>query len=230
MTMLTRHGLEKRVEELNRTAVRLAKRAADGRCLVLGDVGPCGDFLEPVGDLTDGTLAGAVRRQALYLAEEGVDGFIAETMSDPGEMHVTVSTLKQIGLPVLASYTFEKTGSSIQTMMGASPREATLVAAHAGADAVGANCGTSLDLDDYLKIAEEIVAAAHGLPVFLQPNAGTPVMTDHGNFYSVTPDEFGRWAQCAVQMGVKIIGGCCGTTPAHIAAAAAAINPDRRTP
>jgi len=221
--MLDRYGLRDRFEELNRLAVHLAREAAEGRSFILGDIGPCGDFLEPLGDLTDAELADEVKRQADVLAEAGVDGFIVETMSDPNEMHVTVSAIKAIGLPIIGSYTYERTLDTRQTMMGTSPREASLVAIHAGADAIGANCGTSLSLEDYLAIGEELQTCSHGTPILLQPNAGTPVATADGYAYAVTPAEFAEWAIRAAALGVRIVGGCCGTTPEHIAAVAAAI-------
>lgn len=222
--ILAKYGLEHAVDDLNRLGVHLAREAAEGRCFILGDIGPCGEFLEPIGDLRDTDLSDAVRRQGEVLARAGAEGFIVETVADPAEMHVTVTALKAFDLPIIASYAFERTGTSIQTMMGASPRDAALVALHAGADAVGANCGTSLQLSDYLAICEELLAAAHELPVLLQPNAGMPTATDGGYEYRMTPAEFGQWAQSAVRLGAKIVGGCCGTTPAHIRAAVEAVS------
>jgi 5-methyltetrahydrofolate--homocysteine methyltransferase len=108
-------------------------------------------------------------------------------------------------------------------MMGVRPYDASRTALEAGADIVGANCGTSLSLDDYLLLGQELVDAAEGVPVMLQPNAGTPVATDGGLSYRVSPTDFAAWAQCATTLGVRIIGGCCGTRPAHIAAAAHAV-------
>jgi len=228
--MLDKYGLADRFEELNRLAVHLAREAAEGRCFILGDIGPCGEFLEPLGDLSDLQLSEAVKQQAGVLVAAGVDGFIVETMSDPAEMHVTVSALKSFNLPIISSYTFERTANSRQTMMGTSPREAALVAIHAGADAIGANCGTSMSLDDYLAVAEELLGCAHELPVLLQPNAGTPISTDDGYAYGVTPADFAVWAKAAADAGVKIIGGCCGTTPAHIAAVAEVIKEANQNP
>lgn len=223
LLMLEKFGLGNRFEELNRSAVRMAMEAAEGRCFILGDIGPCGDFLEPLGELSDTELTDAVRRQGEILAKAGVDGFIVETMSDPNEMHVTVSAIKSIGLPIICSYTYERTLNACQTMMGSSPREATLVAIHAGADAVGANCGTSMSLEHYLAVADELIACSHETPILLQPNAGTPIQSGDGYSYGVAPAEFGAWAKCATDKGIRIIGGCCGTTPSHIAAAAEAV-------
>jgi 5-methyltetrahydrofolate--homocysteine methyltransferase len=221
--MLNRSGLGDRLRELNLSAVDLARKAARGRCRVLGDIGPCGGFLEPLGELTEVELAEAVDAQAWILADAGVDGFVVETMSDPNEMRVTVAAVKRYGLPIIASYTYEHAAGGCRTMMGVRPYDASRTALEAGADIVGANCGTSLSLDDYLLLGQELVDAAEGVPVMLQPNAGTPVATDGGLSYRVSPTDFAAWAQCATTLGVRIIGGCCGTRPAHIAAAAHAV-------
>lgn len=227
--MLDRCGWAGRLEELNRSAVALARDASEARCRILGDIGPCGEFLEPFGELTERSLADAVKLQAQVLADCGVDGFIVETMSDPNEMQVTVSTAKRLGLPVYATFTYERGACGFQTMMGTSPAEATRLACEAGADAVGANCGTSLSLDDYLELAKVILASAAGLPVLLQPNAGTPVDTGAGFTYALSDKAFADWARRAAALGVAIIGGCCGTAPAHIAAARAALGCDDAT-
>lgn len=223
--MLRRHGLEARMVELNREAAALAKSASMGRVRVLGDIGPCGEFLEPLGDLEPEELVCAVREQAAVLASAGVDGFIVETMSDPAEVTVVVATLKAyFGLPVIASFTYEKGVHGYQTMMGNPPALATKAAIEAGADAVGANCGTSLGLHDYVLIAEQILRAAESVPVVLQPNAGTPDQTADGYQYSVTPEAFGEWAVDVMGRGVKGVGGCCGTTPKHIEAVCSALS------
>ncbi|MDR3692675.1 MAG: homocysteine S-methyltransferase family protein [Fimbriimonas sp.] len=222
--MLDRCGIGHRFVVLNRLAVELARDAGGKGCKVLGDIGPCGDFIEPYGELPEADLESSVQTQADVLADAGVDGFIVETMADPNEMRIAVSALKDFGLPIIASFTYEPTALGMKTMMGGSPTEASRIAIEAGASAIGANCGTSLNLEDYLKLAQELLAVANGLPVLLQPNAGTPVKTEDGGFhYAVQPDAFGAWASAAVAAGVKIVGGCCGTTPAHIAAVATAV-------
>lgn len=211
--MLARHGLESKFAEINRAAVSIAKRTG---LPVFGDIGPSGDFLEPMGDLTVDELDRIVSEQSEILANAGVDGFLLETFSDPAEVRVTVETLRKHGLPVLATFTYERSGAGFHTMMGTTLAEA--VAATQDADAVGANCGTSLSLVDYLMLADELLAAANGKPVLLQPNAGTPEQTENGHYYGVTPNDFAAFATAARVKGVSILGGCCGTTPAHIQA------------
>jgi 5-methyltetrahydrofolate--homocysteine methyltransferase len=223
--MLDRSGISDRFEEVNKAAVAIAKQASAGRCKLLGDIGPSGEFLEPLGDMTEEQLADSVRKQAALLFAEGVDAFIVETMADPNEMRIAIQTVKEFGLPVIATYTFEQTAVGIRTMMGNSPSEACMVAIEAGADAVGANCGSSLNLHDYLKIANEIVERAGDIPVLLQPNAGAPTERDGVYVYDVSTHAYGEWAALAVREGVRLIGGCCGTSPEHIHAVAQAIQP-----
>ncbi len=214
--MLDRMGLGSRFTVLNRLAVELAIEASQKSCGILGDIGPCGDFLEPIGDLTEEKLIESVQTQAEILASAGVNAFIVETMSDVSEMTTTIRALQMFQLPILTTFTYELKGGEIRTLMGVKPAEATRAAMEAGAFAVGANCGSSLSLDDYKNLAADILAEANGLPVLMQPNAGTPTQAGGKFSYGVTPEDFGAWAQIVHGMGVQIIGGCCGTTPRHI--------------
>lgn len=213
---LERYGLADRFEELNRAAYRLAREAAGARW-VLGDIGPSGDFLEPMGDLTEEGLAEFVGRQAEAL--EGVDAYLVETMSDPGEVAATVRCLVKYGKPVFATFTYEPGARGLQTMMGTTPAAAVRAAVDAGASVVGANCGSSLDLETYLELGRALLGAAGSTPVMLQPNAGAPIPDGDGFRYAVGPDEYGAWAKRARELGIAIVGGCCGTSPAHIGAA-----------
>ncbi len=103
-------------------------------------------------------------------------------------------------------------------MMGTTAAEAVRHATAAGADIVGANCGTGLNLDDYVKLAEQLVAAVGKAPVIVQPNAGSPHTENGKTIYKATPEEMTATATRLLAAGVRIIGGCCGTTPAHLAA------------
>lgn len=218
---LGRHGLADRANELNVSAVRLAKRAADGGVRVLGDVGPFGDFLEPYGDTSEGELADAFRTQIEALRDAGADGVIVETMVDPAELSVAVRVARETAdWPVLATFAYQKHGEEFRTLMGASPAQATEAAIKAGADAVGANCGTNLTLDDYLRLAHDLVRAANGRPVILQPNAGAPSESGGRVTYSATPEDLAAFTSRALALGVRIVGGCCGTTPEHLRAMA----------
>jgi 5-methyltetrahydrofolate--homocysteine methyltransferase len=223
-TMLARHGLEEHGRELNRTAARLAREAVGELGWVLGDVGPFGDFLEPLGEMTPEVLLGIFSEQIEALVEGGADAILVETMSDPAEAAVGVRAAKAVSpLPVAVTFAFQKAGGGFRTMMGTLPSDALGAALEAGADIVGANCGTDLALEDYIALAEELARAAAGTPVILQPNAGAPQPTPDGVRYRATPDEMAATALRLRDAGVAIIGGCCGTTPAHLAAMARAL-------
>ncbi len=222
--MLDRHGLGDRVLDWNRKAAALARAAAGPDGWVFGDVGPFGDFLEPLGDMTEDGLLAIFGEQIGALAEGGADAVLVETMSDPAEAAVGVRAAKSASkLPVVVTYAFQKSADGFRTMMGTPANEAIAAALGAGADIVGANCGTDLSLDDYLALAKDLKAAAGTAPVILQPNAGAPKNTPEGVAYDATPEEMAAVALRLRDAGVSIIGGCCGTTPAHLAAMARAL-------
>lgn len=142
-------------------------------------------------------------------------------MSDPAEAAVGVRAAKSVcGLPVAVTFAFQKSGGEFRTMMGTLARDAMSAALEAGADIVGANCGTDLNLDDYAALAAELRAAAGTAPTILQPNAGAPKSTPDGICYDATPEEMAGAALRLRAAGISIIGGCCGTSPAHLAAMA----------
>jgi len=219
------HGLENRVAELNRAAARVARAAAGDNGWVLGDVGPFGDFLEPVGDTTADELREAFRAQIAALLEGGADAILVETMSDPAEAIVGVEAAKACDpkIPVVVTYSFQKAGNDFRTMMGTSAAEAVQRSIAAGADIVGTNCGTDLSLDDYVQLAGQLVAAAGKTPVIVQPNAGSPHMENGKTIYKATPEEMAATAKRLLDAGVRIIGGCCGTAPHHLAAMSRAV-------
>ncbi len=220
---LARHGLEERVADINSTGAQLARKAAGQTKYVLGDIGPSGDFLEPLGSLKPDQLRGIFTDQVKALIAGGVDGFIIETMGAVDEAVVAVEAVKHSGsnLPVLASMSFDKRGDDFRTMMGVDVKTAVSSLVAAGADAVGFNCGTTT-LDEYVDLAKRYVATAKAVNpkviVFAEPNAGKPELLDGKAVYKVTPDEFAEAAQKIYAAGITIIGGCCGTSPAHIEA------------
>lgn len=220
-SMLGRHGLAHKVAEWNRLAAAIAAAAAGPDGWVLGDVGPFGDFLEPLGDTTAEELEGVFREQIAALAAGGADAILVETMSDPAELQVAVrAALAVTNLPVVATFTYQKGPSGFTTMMGTSVAQAMAAAYDAGASIAGANCGTDLSLADYLELGRQIAAAAGGRPTILQPNAGAPQVIDGVIRYLATPEEMARLARELRAAGVSIVGGCCGTSPAHLAAMA----------
>lgn len=228
--ILETHGRAKDVRDLNLAAARVARAAAGENAWILGDVGPCGDFLEPVGDLTSDEVREAFCEQIEGLVAGGVDAILVETMSDPGEMVIGIEAarISAPNLPVAASYAFQKLPDGrFLTMMGTPVAEAIKRAVDAGAAIVGANCGTSMDLEDYIALCREIVAAAGSAHVIIQPNAGAPQQVDGKTLYLATPEQMAQTASQLLDAGACIVGGCCGTSPAHLAAMAELIGKSR---
>lgn len=226
---LEKHGLTARVADLNRAAARVARAAAGENGWVLGDVGPFGDFLEPVGEVEADDLRAAFRDQIAALIEGGADAILVETMSDPAEAVVGVEAAKACdpNIPVIVTYAFQKTApGEFRTMMGTTAAEAMQRAFQAGADIVGTNCGTGLSLEDYVELAKQLVAAAGQTPVIVQPNGGSPRMENGKTIYDATPEQMAAAAKQLLATGVRIIGGCCGTTPEHLAAMSRAVRGD----
>jgi len=223
---LARHGLAERAAELNRAAAQLARAAAGDDGWVLGDVGPCGDFLEPVGEVTQDDLRAAFREQIAALLAGGADAILVETMSDPAEAVVGVEAAKSSSatVPVIVTFAFQKTASGeFRTMMGTDAGEAMRRPIAAGASVVGANCGTELSLEDYVELAKRLVAAAGKTPVIVQPNAGSPHSENGRTVYHAAPEAMAATASRLLSVGVRLIGGCCGTTPEHLAAMSRAV-------
>jgi len=223
---LARHGLEDRVAELNRAGAGLARTAAGESGFVLGDVGPFGDFLEPLGDTTAEQLHAIFRAQIAALVEGGADAVLVETMSDPAEAEVAIAAARDVAsLPVITTFAFQKSADgSFRTMMGTTAGQMVEQMVAAGADVVGANCGTGLSLEDYVALAADLVRAAGDTPVILQPNAGAPQVVGGQTVYLATPEEMAALVPALLDAGVRIIGGCCGTTPGHLGAMAKALS------
>jgi 5-methyltetrahydrofolate--homocysteine methyltransferase len=220
------HGHEAHVAEFNRAAAQVARRAVTNGQLVLGDVGPFGGFIEPLGDTTPDEALAIFTQQIEALRDGGADGVIIETMSDPQELAVAVQAAKRVAdWPVIATFCFQKAGDRFVTLMGLNVKAAMRAAIEAGADVVGTNCGTALSLEDYTALAREIVAAAGDHPTIMQPNAGSPIERDGQLHYGAGPGEFAQAIGRILAAGIRIVGGCCGTTPAHIAAARSVVHP-----
>ena len=225
--VLDGHGRADDLRELNMAAARVARAVAGEDAWVLGDVGPCGDFLEPVGDLTEDELRDGFREQIDALLEGGADAILVETMSDPAEMICGIEAALACNpdIPVVATYSFLKTANGgFRTMMGTTVDEAIRRAVDAGAKIVGTNCGTDLDLDDYVALCRQIAAAAGPAKVIIQPNAGAPQQVDGQTVYLATPSQMAETADRLLAAGAHIIGGCCGTTPDHLAAIARSLS------
>lgn len=217
---LSLHGLEHRVAELNRTAAILLRGEVDGaggRALVAGDIGPSGSIMAPTGTLEYDEAVDVFREQAAGLVAGGVDLIWIETMSDLLEMRAAIAGVRTVApaLPLIATMTFDTRG---HTMMGVSPEQAVAALATWGADAVGGNCGNGPE--ELLTVIERMRAADPEALLVAKSNAGMPELVDLRAVYRTTP---GTMATCAAAMrdaGARIIGGCCGTTPEHLAAMA----------
>ncbi|MFZ0033364.1 MAG: homocysteine S-methyltransferase family protein [Sedimentisphaerales bacterium] len=223
---LGRHGLGDKVKEINTAAVKIARRAAGEGRYVLGDIGPSGDFLEPLGNLKADELANAFRQQAEVLLAGGVDGFIIETMTSLDEAAIAIEAVKSVScdeLPVFASMAFDKVAKGFKTMMGVDVESAVAKMVSLDVNVVGFNCGTS-SLDEYVELAKKFVSAVNTLDkkvlVFAEPNAGKPELVDGRTIYKVSSEDFASAAEKIHSAGVNIIGGCCGTGPEHIKAIA----------
>ncbi|MFH1463607.1 MAG: homocysteine S-methyltransferase family protein [Pseudomonadota bacterium] len=208
-------GLADQIAPINREAVALARAA--GPRWVLADLGPSGHYRPPVGRGDPSTWRAAFAEQAALLAAFGADALHVETMGDLREALVCLDAARSAapGLPVLVSLTFDRKRRGFFTMMG-DPLVASLQAlAEAGAAAVGANCSiTSLDM---LVLAREALGTV-GIPLVMQPNAGQPRPTPEGLRYDQPPAAFAADQAEAARLGVKLVGGCCGTNPSFIAA------------
>lgn len=217
---LARHGLQNRAAEINELGVRLARRAVGGSAFLLGNMGPFGGYLKPRGQLSEKEVYEIFRLQASALKRGGADAILIETMSDPAEMRIAIEACKLVAdWPVLATFAFDHPGSgTFHTMTGATVEAALRAARDAGADAVGANCGTDMTMDDYVRLGSELVAASGGVPVIIQPNAGQPQQVGEEMRYPATPEDMAGIVPPLLEAGVHIIGGCCGTTPAHLRA------------
>lgn len=217
---LRRYDLAHRVAEINRQAVALARQgvAAAGReVLVVASIGPTGELLEPWGDLKAEEALGAFREQVEALAEAGVDGLVLETFSALEEIALALQAAQEVAphLPLIASMSFEMGG---RTMMGVRPEDAAGFLLERGALVVGANCSVGPEVvEEALRAMKAVHPQAR---LLAKPNAGMPRLVEGKPVYPVSPEEMADFAVRMKEWGVSILGGCCGTTPAHIEAMA----------
>jgi len=219
---LALYGLDDRTEEINRRAVEAVRSVVTDRAYVSGSCGPCGRMLEPYGDVTETEMHEGFARQASAMAEAGVDVICVETMTDVREAAIAISAAREAapGTPVMATMTFDPTPRGFYTIMGVDIPSAVSGLLQAGADIVGSNCGNGSG--NMVDIAREFREHTDA-PMLIQPNAGMPETVDGEVVYRETPEFMAERAVELVALGVNIVGGCCGTTPAHIRALASAL-------
>ena len=212
---LRRHNLEERTEEVNAAAVEIARRAAAGRAAILGDIGPTGQMLHPIGELTEERALEAFRRQAASLAAAGADAIIAETFDSADELLLALRAAREVcDLPLIASMKFQwEPGGRYRTLMGEGPEQLVRVAQTVQCAAVGTNCGQGIDTMPPL--VEQLNALTE-IPLIAQPNAGMPELVEGKTVYRQDPPTFERYVPALYEAGAHIIGGCCGTTAGHI--------------
>jgi len=220
------YGLKDRVAEINEAAARLSAEAAaesGGDKWVIASVGPTGKMLV-MGDVTEEELYDSFKEQVVALEKGGADAICVETMSDIEEAALAVKAVKEnTQCEAIATFTFEKTvNDDYRTMMGVSPEEAASSMREAGADIIGTNCGNGIER--MIEIVKIMRAEAPDTPILVHANAGLPKNVNGVDTFPETPEDMAAQVAGLVDAGANIIGGCCGTTPAHIKAMKDAIN------
>ncbi len=213
---LEKHGLQSKIRELNEKVMRLACEIKPEDGWVLGIIGPTGKLLKPAGELRFEEAFGAFREQAEALAKGGADLIAVDTFYDLEEAVAALRAVKSATrLPVAVSFAFDPGPRGFHTMMGLSPEEAAARAEDEGADIVGANCG-GLTLDQVGSVIERMKKSCR-IPVSAKPNAGAPRVVGGKEVYQAAPEQFAEKVPEWVRAGARMISGCCGTTPQHLA-------------
>lgn len=207
---LKEYSLEGALRDINVAAARCARSSAGEKRFVAGGLGPTGRFVEPVGDLPFEEALAIFSEQAGALKEGGADLIIIETMMDIKEMKAAIMGAKSTGLPVVATMTFDET---MRTVLGTPPEAFAIMAAALGADCVGANC--SLGIEGIYK-AVLAMSKVVSIPLIAQPNAGLPMLKGTETVFPASAEEMAAFVPKLVEAGVRVLGGCCGTTPEHI--------------
>jgi len=199
----------------------ISRRAAGGRAKVFGSIGPTGKLVM-MGEVPEEDLLSAFSEQAAALARGGADAILLETFTELAEAMLAARAAREsTELPVVVSMTFDSGPDKTNTVMGVSPADLATAAAEAGAAAVGANCGTGPE--NYVAVAA-LLRAATDMPVWIKPNAGLPVVRGGETVYPMGAAEFAGFAPKLAEAGASFIGGCCGTTPAHVRALRTAVD------
>jgi 5-methyltetrahydrofolate--homocysteine methyltransferase len=219
--LLGKYGYGDRVPELNMLAAQHARREAAAAHYVIGSVGPTGELLHPLGRVSQADMFEAFTEQVTALEAGGADGVVIETMRLLEEAVLAIQAARaHTQLVVIATMVFEKRLDGFRTMTGASPQEVVRELQAAGAEVVGANCGTGID--DMVELGRQIREATDGYTL-IHSNAGIPSIQNAEIVYPESPDYMAPRFKALADMGMTIIGGCCGTEPDHIRALAHAV-------
>jgi 5-methyltetrahydrofolate--homocysteine methyltransferase len=219
---LKSYKLGDKVREFNFAAANLARQAMAGKGFVIASVGPTGHIVvDEGGDTTPEQLYEAFKEQVVALAEGGADAICIETMSSVAEAEQAIKAVKEnTKLPAICTFAFEQGAKGFRTMMGVKPDRAAKASVAAGADIVGTNCGNGIR--NMIEITRQMRAAVPTTPILVHANAGPPIMEDGKTVFKETPEFMASYVPELIEAGANIIGGCCGTTPAHITAIARA--------
>lgn len=221
------HNVGVSVRDINKAGVELARQAAGAGKYVLGNISSTGQLLEPYGTYKEQQFYDTFKEQAEILAEAGVDGFIIETVFDLREALCALRACKDnFSLPTIISIAFATETKGARTIMGNTASECAKQLTDAGADALGANCG---DLDPaQMAVVVSLLKKETNIPILAQPNAGRPRLVEDKTIFDMEPKSFADGINKCLQAGARLVGGCCGTTPAHIRAVANLLNREYR--
>ena len=208
-------GLQEKAKEINQKAVRLAKEALTGKdILVAGSMGPIGEMMPPYGTLSEVDVYAFYQEQAQYLLDAEVDLLVIETQYDINEALTAIKAIRDISdIALVCSFSYDR---GTHSMLGLRPTQVAEALSETDVLAIGINCGKSLDENiEVLEILKPLTNKA----IWFKPNAGIPEMKEDGSMhYHISPEDMGKSAKRWVEKGADFIGGCCGTSPEHLAA------------
>jgi 5-methyltetrahydrofolate--homocysteine methyltransferase len=210
--MLERAGLGEQAAAIQTAAARICREAVGPEPLIALNLGPTGHLLEPLGDLPRERVVACYQRQLETMLPQALDFILVESFESLDEIDAVLEAIRTVACPLPVAVSMSFSHAQGTTMMGHDGAQAARKLSALGVDIIGANCGHV----EGLRVALEQMAEVSDLPLMAQPNAGQPELIAGRTYYRQTSEEFGRFAQDLVEMGVRLIGGCCGTTPAHI--------------
>lgn len=220
---LAHYNLENKFEEINRSGVRAVRKATGNKAYIAASCGPCGSLLKPYGETDPEVVSETYEKQISVLIDEGIDILYFETMTDINEAILGIKAARSISpdIPICAAMTFDSTPKGFFTVMGVTIEQAARELEEAGSDVVGSNCGNGIE--NMIRIAAEFKNHSN-LPILIQSNAGLPEIMNEELIYNETPEYMADKVKELISLRINIIGGCCGTTPAHIAEFRSAIS------